>query len=279
MPTETKFRFNVPHWKEFTTDQLKILNEERQKRGTIEKFENKEYGSICPACEKPNTLKVTYCTGCAFPLTKEDIQQLPDNVFLDILQGRRTDTEILFRTGETAGWSDKFGVSRNHLDVVSEEPILDITTLDESHVKLLGKMYMNGLKELEQRDEVQRMLKRVRSHVSKTTEGPQKQITLHDLVTTGYNYPVSVKHLHLHMVLPPFKHRKVFEYPRWHSHTKVVKDLETDNKVTLYQDAPNEEEGAAEYTRAMQNHDLICEALGICADDVTLDVDPTLKEE
>jgi hypothetical protein len=64
---------------------------------------------------------------------------------------------------------------------------------------------------------------------------------------------VSVKHLHLHLVLPPFRHEKVFQYPRWHSHAKVVRDLKEHGKVHLYCDQPNDEEGNKEYQRAMAN--------------------------
>ena len=69
-----------------------------------------------------------------------------------------------------------------------------------------------------------------------------------------YNFPVSVKHLHLHMVLPPFAHAKVFQYPRWHSHAKILSDLRTHGKVIPYADQPNDEEGKEEYGRAMRNH-------------------------
>jgi len=76
-------------------------------------------------------------------------------------------------------------------------------------------------------------------------------------VTAGYNYPVSVKHLHLHMVLPPFRHAKVFGYPRWHAHQKVIADLKQHGRVVTYAEAPLEAEGAAEYARAMQTHKIV----------------------
>jgi hypothetical protein len=70
----------------------------------------------------------------------------------------------------------------------------------------------------------------------------------------GYNFPVSVKHLHLHVVLPPFKHHKVFQYPRWHSHEKVLSDLKKHGRVIVYREQANDEEGAEEYKRAIRNH-------------------------
>ncbi len=35
-------------------------------------------------------------------------------------------------------------------------------------------------------------------------------LNVEDFVVAGLTYPVSVKQLHLHLVLPPFKHEKVF---------------------------------------------------------------------
>src|SRR5690606_25308386 len=45
---------------------------------------------------------------------------------------------------------------------------------------------------------------------------------IEDYVVAGYNHPGSVKHIHLHMALPPYKHEKVWQYPRWHPHAKVI---------------------------------------------------------
>ena len=39
----------------------------------------------------------------------------------------------------------------------------------------------------------------------------------------------------------------------WHSHTKVLRDLNEFGRVQLYCDHPNDAEGEAEYQRAMKN--------------------------
>lgn len=274
-----KFRFGVTHWKLFTTEHLNIIKEERKLRGIIKRIQGKEYGKNCPACDKPNNIQVDFCTGCGFPLVEEDVIQLPDNIFLDILQGR-VETVILFRKEGTAAWNDKFGVSRNHIDVVSEEPIIDITTLNETHIPLLNKMYQYGLEEISNREEVKRLihlLKEYQNNQSENTIDKEfENVTIEDLVTSGFNFPVSVKHLHLHMVIPPFKHRKVFGYPRWHSYDKVISDLERNGKVTIYDQVPNDEEGNAVYQKAIRNHEFICKVLKLNPDEISLEKDPTL---
>jgi hypothetical protein len=61
-----------------------------------------------------------------------------------------------------------------------------------------------------------------------------------EFISAGYNYPVSVKHLHVHMMVPPFKHNKILQYPRWHPHSKVIDDLKRLGKVQIYEQNPNE---------------------------------------
>src|SRR5690606_30515333 len=108
--------------------------------------------------------------------------------------------------------------------------IEDITKLTEKHIPLLEDLFRLGIEEFKRRN-------------IKEFEGKN----LEDLVVAGYNFPVSVKHLHLHLVLPPFKHRKVFQYPRWHSHKKVVSDLKKHGRVITYEEKPNDKEGEEEY--------------------------------
>jgi diadenosine tetraphosphate (Ap4A) HIT family hydrolase len=105
---------------------------------------------------------------------------------------------------------------------------------------MLERLYELGLKELESRN-----LELF------------KDKNLGQYVTAGYNFPVSVKHLHLHFVIPPYKHQKVFQYPRWHSHEKVINDLKTHGKVILYTEQPNDQEGIEEQRRALRNHNEI----------------------
>lgn len=236
-------RFSKNSWKEFTDADLKVIEEERavSKTNPVQIIEGKQYGIVCRACTKPNTLSVDFCTGCGFPATREDIIQLPDNVFLDMINGKNTGTKILYRDNDFLVFDDKFGVSDNHLDIIPTQVIPDITELDASHIPMLEKLYQLGIEEFERRN--------------LPTEQFGTVDQYHSLATSGYNYPVSVKHLHLHMVLPPFKHRKVFQYPRWHSHKKVISDLKLYGKVRTYDKEPNDSEGAAEYQRAIDNHD------------------------
>ena len=63
----------------------------------------------------------------------------------------------------------------------------------------------------------------------------------------------------LYQLLPPVKHHKVFQYPRWHSHEKVMHDLKTYSKVRTYDQYPNDEEGAKEYAHAITLHNSVSE--------------------
>jgi hypothetical protein len=59
------------------------------------------------------------------------------------------------------------------------------------------------------------------------------------------------------MAIPPYKHQKVFQYPRWHSYSKVLKDLEVYGTVKTYDNFPNEEEGEKEYQRVLMTNEKI----------------------
>ena len=43
------------------------------------------------------------------------------------------------------------------------------------------------------------------------------------------------------------------QYPRWHSHEKVLRDLRQHGRVITYQERPDDAEGNAVYQRAMDN--------------------------
>ncbi|KAL9652537.1 hypothetical protein ABK040_000107 [Willaertia magna] len=241
----TQYRFGKSHWREFTKEDLDQIEKERSERGIIEQLSKHQYGKICPACSKPNTPNVEFCTGCSFPLVEQDVQKLPDNIFLDIIHGRYTETTVLYRDDEICLFNDKFGVSipNDHIDVIPIEEIEDVLSLTKEHIPLLEKLFDRGIEEFQKRD-----LSRFDS-----VEG----FDLRRDVIAGYNWPVSVKHLHLHMVLPPFKHHKVFQYPRWHSHQKIVNDLKEFGKVQTYQETPNDEEGRKEYAKAINLHNAV----------------------
>ena len=161
---------------------------------------------------------------------------------MDIITGVNKDTKILYEDDTVLLFNDKFAVSVHgeHVDVIPRRVIEDITKLTAEDIPLVKKLYEIGLKHLETRGFCERL------------GIPKEQLP--DWVTAGYNYPVSVKHLHLHLVLPPFKHEKVFIYPRWHSHQKVLADLEKHGRVIVYEEEPNETEGQLVYDRAISNH-------------------------
>eukprot|EP00698_Gefionella_okellyi_P008026 TRINITY_DN1971_c0_g1_i2.p1 TRINITY_DN1971_c0_g1~~TRINITY_DN1971_c0_g1_i2.p1 ORF type:complete len:171 (-),score=37.89 TRINITY_DN1971_c0_g1_i2:28-540(-) len=162
---------------------------------------------------------------------------MPDNIFLELVKGVDIGTRVYYRDDDYVVFDDKFGVSKNHLDIIPTAVYDDILSLNASHVPLLERMFELGLKEFERRQDPLFAGKDLR-----------------EFVTAGYNFPVSVKHLHLHMVLPPFAHAKVFQYPRWHSHAKVVRDLKEHGRVITYEQVPHDAEGQAEWQRAMDNH-------------------------
>jgi len=194
-----------------------------------------------PSLHKPNAIEVTFCTGCSFGITEWDIQRVSDNIFLDMINGIDTGTKVLFRNDHFVVFDDKFGVSDNHLDVIPTQVIADICALTADHIAMLEELYKLGV------DEMQRRLKVKYNKAIQLYEGKH----LEDYIVAGYNYPVSVKHLHLHIVLPPFTHEKVFQYPRWHSHKKVLQDLKTHGKVIPYAEKPNDEEGLGVYNKAI----------------------------
>jgi diadenosine tetraphosphate (Ap4A) HIT family hydrolase len=235
----SSFRFGRSHWKDFTSDDLNVIEKERKSQH--EKNETRDttktYGIVCRACTKPNTLTVNFCTGCGFTATEDDVQALPENVFMDIIIGKDT-TKPLWRDENYLIFNDKFGVSPDHVDVIPSKVILDITSLTRDDIPMLERLYEIGLDEFKSRN-----LERFAGK------------DLRDYITAGYNFPVSVKHLHLHMVLPPFKHKKVFGWPRWHSHQKIVSELKQYGHVKTYDATPNEQEWKEEYDRAMKNDD------------------------
>jgi len=232
-------------WKKSTPEQLQQIESARAeaRANPIQMDPKGNYGLICRACTKPNNLNQTFCTGCGFPCVKEDIQRLPDNTFLELVKGKDIGTKVHYRDDEIVVFDDKFPVSDNHLDVIPCEVYEDIKCLNKEHIPMLQKLYQRG------KDEFLR--RRIPWIEAAKEEDPAFEID--QLITAGYNFPVSVKHLHLHMVMPPFKHEKIFQYPRWHNHRKVLHDLESHGHVQLYCDKPNDEEGHAEYQRAMDN--------------------------
>lgn len=192
------------------------------------------YGIVCRMCAKPNAPEQRFCTGCGFACSKWDLQRLPDNVFLDLVRGKDIGAVVRFRSDEYVVFDDKYGVSEHHLDVIPARVVADIAGLTADDVPMVEELYRLARAELQRR------------------VGPEAAAD--SRIMAGFNYPVSVKHLHLHAVLAPFKHEKVFQYPRWHPLKKVLADLREHGRVRTFEEAPDPEAGAAEYARAMALH-------------------------
>jgi hypothetical protein len=62
----------------------------------------------------------------------------------------------------------------------------------------------------------------------------------------GFNFPVSVHHLHMHMVLPPLDHTNAFRFPRFHWYERVVRDVLTNDGVQLQTSAKEQEQQGVE---------------------------------
>jgi len=152
---------------------------------------------------------------------------------MDIVHGRDSTAQIHYRDCTIVAFDDKFGVSEHHIDVIPTEEIVDITCLTEKHIPLIEQLYRIGLHVLQRRN-----------------------IPYFDerLVSAGYNYPVSVKQLHLHMTLPPYKHSKILQKGRWLTHHKVLHDLKTYGRVRLYSEYdPDASESFEAHQKAMEN--------------------------
>uniref|UniRef100_A0A6A7FWZ1 UBA/TSN domain containing protein n=1 Tax=Hirondellea gigas TaxID=1518452 RepID=A0A6A7FWZ1_9CRUS len=226
---------SAPH--QFSGDDLKKVEEKRASFVSEPHDPKATYKKVCPLCSKPNTVTVDFCTGCSFELVDKDVQKVSSNVFLDIINGVVGQELIRYRSDDYLVFNDKFGVAENHIQAIPTIVVDDISCLTEKHIPILEEMYRLGLKEFKSRN--------IPIFDGKNIE---------DLIFAGYNHPVSVKHLHLHMALPPFHHLKVFVYPRWHPHHKVLNDLRTHGKVLLYSDDPNDDEGNQADSRVVKLH-------------------------
>eukprot|EP01112_Ceratiomyxa_fruticulosa_P016758 TRINITY_DN5105_c0_g1_i1.p1 TRINITY_DN5105_c0_g1~~TRINITY_DN5105_c0_g1_i1.p1 ORF type:complete len:239 (+),score=34.75 TRINITY_DN5105_c0_g1_i1:89-805(+) len=201
------------------------------------------YKLICPACQKPNSM-ITHCSGCGFALSEWDIQQVPDNIFWDVVLDKETGNKVVYRSKDIVVIDDKFATSAHHIDVIPTILIPDITHLTAEHIPLLEKMYTVGVE------------------VLKSRNIPLfKNLDLTEYLLLGYNFPVSVAQLHLHLILPPFNHDKIAVYPRWHSHSKVVDDLRKFGEVRPFEKHPDETEGKTEKDKALKIHNQILELL------------------
>jgi hypothetical protein len=150
IPAEHGAATAAPAWQSFTTEQLDAIEKARAEvraKGPLVMDPKSTYGLICRACTKPNSTNVTFCTGCSFPSTAEDIQQLPSNIFLELVQGKDIGATVRYRDADTVAFDDKFPVSDNHLDIIPTVVYLDVTVLTKEHIPMLERLYEVGKKE------------------------------------------------------------------------------------------------------------------------------------
>jgi hypothetical protein len=152
--------------------------------------------------------------------------------------------EVLYRDAEDGLIVvDGFGTSVArlcHLDVLTVEEIEDIRSLRPRHVPVLDRLF-----------------ERARQHLAEqVAEWLPQGHQVDELITAGFNYPVSVRQLHLHVIVPPFKHERIFTFPRWHSWERVRRDLLQHGEVRLQSaDSPEDRtEGEAVLRHALENN-------------------------
>ena len=219
---------------------------------------------LCPACNKPNNINVQFCTGCGNDLTPWDAACVSANVFRDLVNCilsksfNASSIPYCYNDDQSVVLDDQFGVSKYndaHLDVLPMEMIDDISNLNKTHIPLLKHMYKKGIDVLCSRKS-QRFEQENSSTVDNKDDKMKEDVrdVYEKYVVAGFNYPVSVPHLHLHLVLPPFTHDKVFGYPRWHSFDKVISDLENFNAVRTFDKFPDEVQGSELHKHIMAQH-------------------------
>lgn len=181
--------------------------------------DNKTYKLLCPRCLKPNSLTVNKCSACAYPLTQYDLIETSPNIFLDLINGVNTGTDVLYRDQQYLVFNDKFPAAKHHIDVIPVTVYKDISVLTGNEVPMLVEMYEKGIEIIKKRDI------------------PYLKGTIEEVLVVGYNYPVSITHLHLHLLLPPFNNDNVSDPKRFYTHEKVISDLQTYGKVQLYDES------------------------------------------
>eukprot|EP01113_Clastostelium_recurvatum_P039537 TRINITY_DN6045_c0_g1_i3.p1 TRINITY_DN6045_c0_g1~~TRINITY_DN6045_c0_g1_i3.p1 ORF type:complete len:174 (+),score=27.61 TRINITY_DN6045_c0_g1_i3:485-1006(+) len=153
--------------------------------------------------------------------------------------------QVVYRDKEILIFRDKYACSTHHLDAIPIEPIPDISSLRGEHLPLVRKLYGTGLKVLTD------------MHLPLF-----KGYNLKDYLISGFSLPVSVFHLHLHLVLPPLFTLHQFKFPRFHSYEKVESDLRDHGRVISHHELIERGEAAQaqqygqhyHQTRVLDNH-------------------------
>lgn len=185
------------------------------KERTEKSLDPKKYRLVCPICEKPNITTSHECGACNFDLHPLDVVEMRENIFSNIAEGHVTEHRIYCRNEDLVVLGDKFPIADVHLDCIPTTPIEDITNLNTNHINLLRNMYEEGRQVIWQQIQS--------SHLLSSKIDRMEQID--PLIIAGFNLPVSVYHLHLHMIVPPLRHTNSFKFPRWHPYPRVMRDL------------------------------------------------------
>lgn len=204
-----------------------------------------EWKLMCRVCDKPNSLHVSSCSSCGFPMEKPaDAQLVVTNPFIPIIEGTAEDHEVLRREEECLLFKDKFPVAEVHLQCIPTMlGIEDATFLcppllspDEA-ISLCERMKAVSMEVL-------------REEASKVLDLRKLVHPLEHYAVMGFNIPVSVRHLHLHVAFPPLHSvDTTFQYPRFHPFEKVVADIKQHGRVISYFEQPCPQEGASLYAR------------------------------
>mmetsp|Transcript_14741 Transcript_14741/g.18651 ORF Transcript_14741/g.18651 Transcript_14741/m.18651 type:complete len:232 (-) Transcript_14741:7-702(-) len=180
---------------------------------------------ICSACTKPNIRGLDSCSGCGGSLEGAAISVKHSCAFCDVVD--RTDEQnydagelIRYRDGSIVVFDSKFPMSRFQWNVIPCQHIESVVELRATHLELLDQMYKAGhavISKILQQD----------GHLWDASEG----------IYFGYNYPPSVPHLHLYIVVCPVvlddPEQSLFPFPRSIPHQQVMDDLKEHGRVLV----------------------------------------------
>lgn len=215
------------------------------------------YSLRCPACGKPNQPSRDACTGCSCKLVQSDAQPLVEDPYAPFFASVQSSPPFrappvspekfkLTAPGVSRPVAsnkygvvidDIYGISRDHLLAIpspSYGVLEDITHLNASHIEMLQGLHKLAVSVLMARYSV-------------------KELII-PYMRAGFNVPVSVRRLHMHVVLPPYTHAEIFDNggPRWNAFDDVIEMLRLDRRVTVNTVATAK--SLAYYEEAMKAH-------------------------
>ena len=176
---------------------------------------------FCPLCSKPNSLNAarTGCTNCHFELSVDrDLIAPVRNPFARVLAGEPDPEHAVYvETPRCLVVQDAFPLSVVYLQAIPRQPLADLRALDRRHVELLEEMHAAGRRAA---------IARVAAHPLLSAVASADDVEA--AIICGFNFPVAVAHLHLHVVLPPFfhsQHLRTFLPPRFQPFDEVLRAL------------------------------------------------------